>query len=130
MNLEQAFHQRWSQVTALESLLPAARVTTGQARDTAFPCATLEVGPIRSALPTNEGPAIRVAEVRVNVRHEGYSAAKAIVEALRDGFDGATLELPGSAHSARLRHVADSNRQQDDGAWHWTVEFEAKTHLV
>ena len=129
MNLEQAIHAHWAADAELDALLPVARLTTGRG-GTAAPHATLLIRAIRSALPTNQGPALREMAVRVTVWHDRYADTKTIAERIRERFDGALLALSPSGRIARLCHEADSIRQHDDGHWQWTVDFKARVcHL-
>jgi hypothetical protein len=126
VNLEQAIHEHWADCAALESLLPAERLTTGRTRSGTPPYATIEPRVIRSQFPTNEGPAASETNFRIHVWHIAYDEARAIAEQIRAAFDGATLELAGSDQLARLRHATDSIRQHADGVWQWTIDFAAR----
>lgn len=126
MNLEQAIHERWASYSGLESLLSAERLTTGRTRSGTPPYATLEVRTVRSQLPTSQGPATTEIALRVNLWHDTYDEARAIVEQIREALDGASLELTGSDEVARLRHATDSIRQHPDGLWQWSVDFVAR----
>ena len=128
MNLEQAIHEHWAAAVELDALLPVALLTTGRG-GAAAPRATLLIRTVRSTLPTNEGPALREMSVRFDLWHDRYADAKSIAGLIRERFDGASLAMPPAGRVARLRHVADSTRQHDDGQWQWTVDFTATSRL-
>ena len=66
----------------------------------------------------------------IDVWHDDYDEARAIVVQVKEAFDGVTLELSASGRIARLRHVADSVRQHADGLWQWTADWEARICLL
>ena len=72
VNLEQTIHEHWADSTALESLLPAERLTTGSTSGGESPYATLHLRTIRRQLPTNQGPAVEEITFRVNVWDDHY----------------------------------------------------------
>jgi hypothetical protein len=126
VNLEQAIHAHWAGSPALEALLPAERLTTGSASGGAAPYVTLRVRAIRPELPTNGGPAAEEASLRIDVWHERYDEARAIVEQLRAAFDGASLAVDDPEGVARVRHVGVAIEQHADGLWQWSVDFTAR----
>ncbi|MBN1590951.1 MAG: hypothetical protein JW888_15665 [Pirellulales bacterium] len=130
MNLEQAIHEHWAESTALESLLSASRLTTGQSCTGIRPYATLQLRTLRRRLPTNQGAALEERGVRLSLWHDRYDEIREVAEQVRETFDGATLVVTESDRTARLRHAADSIKQHRDGWWQWTVDFVAKVYLL
>ena len=62
MSLEQAIHEHWAAVAALESVLSVERLTTGRTHGGAPPYATLQLRTTESRLPTNQGPAVEAGD--------------------------------------------------------------------
>jgi hypothetical protein len=126
VNLEQAIHEHWADCSELEALLSADRLTTGRTQSGELPHATLEPRAARSQLPTNQGPAANEIAFRIHVWHTEYDSARAIVEKIRETFDGALLALTGCDEAARVRHATDTIQQHADGLWQWSLDFTAR----
>ena len=129
MNLEQAIHQHWADTAALETLLPAAKVTTGRSSSAAVPYATIERTESRPTLPTNLGDAVEDVALRVTVWHDDHDAGHAIAEQVEIAMDRATLTLAGDGQAARLRRTGSAATQHADGLWQWTIELRARVYL-
>ena len=129
MNLEQAIHEHWADTASLETLLPAARVTTGRSSSGGVPYATIERIESRPTLPTHLGDAVEEVTLRVKVWHDDHDAGHAIAEQVEIALDRATLTLPGGSRIARLRRSSSAATQHADGLWQWTIELRANVYL-
>jgi hypothetical protein len=123
VTLEQAIHERWAASQALAALLPADRVTTGRSSRGAVPYVTLLRERSRTALRTNAGDTLEEVTLRMNVWHEDYDAARAIVDQIRVAFDCSHFELAGGSRVLRMRRTGDWALQHGDGLWQLTIRF-------
>jgi transposase len=129
MSFEQAIHEQWAQDAALTALLPAERVSTGQAVDPTRPYATLTCPRRRTATRTNAGDAIDEVTLRINVWHDSYDAGRVILDQLKASFDWRDFPLAEGRRVVQMRRDRESVAQQDDGVWHLWIEFSVLVYL-
>ena len=130
MNLEQALHQRWSNDAALNSLLPADRVTTGRSSLGSLPRATLARQSRRTVCRTNSGETLEEVTVEMRLRHDSFDAAVAVVQQFLTVFDRSQVSLADGAEVQSLRRIQDDCRQDSDGTWQFLVEMLARVRLL
>ena len=125
MNLEQAIHERWAADAALAALVPAARVTTGRSLRTARPYVTILPERAQTSVRSNAGETIEEITLRMNVWHDDYGAARAVVERIRAVFNGVGFALSGARRVLHMRRLSESALQHADGVWQLSVRFVA-----
>ena len=130
MNLVQVIHQRWAADETLRALLPASRVTTGITVDPATPYAVIGQQSNRPIFQCSDGSSVDRVGLRVQVFHESYDAAAAIVDRLKAVFHLAQFPLAGSDKVLAMQRANDSERQQDDGLWQFVVDFDCIVQLA
>jgi hypothetical protein len=129
MHLEQAIHQRWAASAALCELLPADRLTTGLARQTAVPYATLWRKPGRTLFRTNAGDALEEVPLEIHVWHDRFDAAQAVARHICALFDRSDFPLSDGAHAVQVRCDGESIAEHDDGVWQWTILLLVQVYL-
>ena len=123
MNLLEVIHQRWAAATALDSLLPAARVYTGMSADPSRPFAVIFKQSHRPLAQCNDGTAFAAIGLRIQVFHDNHDAAAAIVDQLKAAFDRTQFSLSGNDTVILVQHSNDWEKQNEDGVWQMTVDF-------
>lgn len=123
MNLEQAIHQRWAESEPLESLLSAAKLSTGHSGPGAAPYAAIAIENERPRVRTNAGAAVDQVALTVHIWHDDYNAGRAVVEQVSAVFDRWGFSLAGEDRAVRMRRISQSSSQHDDGMWQFTVMF-------
>lgn len=124
MSLEQALHTRWAGTTALTTLVPAARVTTGPRSDSApRPFVTLTRLGLIGVLRTSSRE-VKQARVRFDVHSDWLSQGKAVAAAVRGALERQSFEA-GGVRVLRLREVEHQEQRSDDGGWLLRLEFAA-----
>lgn len=129
MNLSAILHTRWAAASALEALLPAARVFTGRIPDgTANPCARIYFpGSARGKM--SDKASERATQVRIShwVDEADFGTGQDIQDAIEEAFDnyGAALE---DARLVTLRHdnsyvLQDVSSTSKD--WQFVTQFTA-----
>jgi hypothetical protein len=125
--LVEAIHQRWAASPGLAGLLPAARLSTGASPNPALPRAVLSRQGEQPLAACNDGSAVTLVGVRIEVFHPNFDAAAAIVDQLTTAFDRADFPLAdGSPPGARLicmRRINHAEGQEADGTWRMAVDF-------
>jgi len=127
MNIEKGIHTQWPTLTALEALLPVARVFTGRARGgPRMPYASINV----AGLATNgrgDKSMFREANVRIQVWAEDFDTGKAIQSAVVDGFENAAFDLD-DGHVCDMKHEDSTALQEGesiDSIWQFVTVFSA-----
>ncbi len=123
MNLVQAIHQRWAASAGLDALLPASRVYTGISVEGTTPYAVITKQSDRPWVYLGDGSTIDRVGVRVEVFHDDYDAAAAIMHQVKAAFDRADLTLTGGDRVINVQRLDDSERQDNDGLWRLTIDF-------
>jgi hypothetical protein len=122
MSLEAALHERWSQSPALEALLPAARLTSGLARDDVpLPYAVLLRGPIHARWHTSTR-SVEEIELAMHVYAERLETLGQLAEALRDAYDRRAFATT-EGQVLRMRLHQRHERQHPDGIWYLEMLF-------
>lgn len=93
MNIEKGIHTKWPTITALEALLPVARVFTGRAKGSpAMPYASIVVAAMPTSDRSDKGM-FRDANIRIQVWTDDYDVGKAIQTAIIAGFENTDFAL-------------------------------------
>jgi hypothetical protein len=130
MNLAQVIHQRWAANSALNNLLPAARVYTGLSFDPVEPFAVISKEKDRPETYHSDGSAIDVVGLRIQVFHDHYDAGAAILHQIKTAFDRTNFDLAGSDKVLNINRANDSERQTDDGVWQFIIDFDCTVFLA
>jgi hypothetical protein len=130
MNLAQVIHQRWAANSALNNLLPAARVYTGLSFDPSEPFAVISKEKDRPETYHSDGSAIDVVGLRIQVFHDHYDAGAAILHQIKTAFDRTNFDLAGSDKVLNIKRANDSERQTDDGVWQFIIDFDCTVFLA
>jgi len=130
MNLAQVIHQRWAAASGLNDLLPAASVYTGLSVDPQMPYAVISKRSDRPMARHNDGSGVDAVGVRIEVFHDNRDAAAAIVEQVKATFDRTDFALAGSDKVINMQRTNDSERQNDDGVWQMTIDFQCAIYLA
>lgn len=130
MNLAQVIHQRWAAATALNELLPAARVYTGLSIDPVLPYAVISRPDQSPVSLHHDGSGIDAVTLRIQVYHDQYDAAATIVQEIKAAFDRTSFELAGADRVLFMRRTADSEHQGEDGLWRFLIDFRTTVYLA
>jgi hypothetical protein len=130
MNLAQVIHQRWAAAAALDELLPAARVYTGLSVDPTPPYAVISRPDQSPVSLLHDGSGVDAVMLRIQVYHDQYDAAAAIVEQVKAAFDRTSFELAGGDRVLSMRRTGDSEHQGEDGLWCLLVDFRSAVYLA
>ena len=129
MNLAQVIHQRWAAAAALAELLPAASVYTGTSVDPTTPYAVIGKQSDRPEANFNDGSAVNTVVVRIEVFHDNRDAGAAIVHQVKAAFDRTDFALAGGDKVINMQRSNDSERQEKDGVWKFTADFNCTVYL-
>ncbi len=124
MNLAEVLHQRWAADEPLNGLLPAQRVFTGMSVTPAMPLAVISRARARPAVQFADGGGLDTVGVRIDVYDPSYDASQAVLDAVKRAFDRTGFDLAGSGKVLYMRRTSDHARQEPDGTWRTTVEFD------
>ena len=130
MNLAEVIHQRWAAAAALEDLLPASRVYTGMSVDPATPYAVIAKLSDRPAGYHNDGSAVTTVGVRIQVFHDNYDSAAAVVDQVIAAFDRTDFALAGADKVINMQRGNDFHQQEDDGTWRMVIDFDCTVYLA
>jgi hypothetical protein len=130
MNLAQVVHERWAADSTLNGLLAAARVYTGMSFDPQRPFAVILKKSDKPESYHSDGSAIDVVRLRVQVFHDNYDDGRAIAERAKKVFDRASFDLAGSDKVLSIARYNDSETQNDDGVWQFTVDFDCRVYVA
>ena len=130
MNLAQVIHQRWAADSTLNGLLPVSRVYTGLSFDPARPFAVISKESDRPETYHSDGSAIDAVGLRIQVFHDHYDAGAEIMHHIKTTFDRTAFNLAGSDKVLNIERGADSERQNNDGAWQFIVDFKCTVYLA
>ncbi len=127
MNIEKGIQTRWPTISALEALLPVARVFTGRApAGTVKPYASIMVASMPTAGRSDKGM-YRDPDVRFQVWSDTYAVGKAIQDAITDGFENADFALDDGVVND-MRQVDATGLQEGeavDDVWQFVSIFSA-----
>jgi hypothetical protein len=129
MNLAEVIHQRWAAAGTLESLLPAERVHTGLGVDAGLPYAVISKRADRPLSRHNDGSAVAEVVLQIEVFHDDYDAAAAIMHEIKTAFDRTAFDLAAGDKVLDMRRANDRETQSDDGLWQLTIDFNCTIHL-
>jgi len=130
MNLSQVIHQRWAAAAELNGLLPAARLSTGLNVDPTTPYAVISKEGQTPRSLHHDGTGIDEVKVRIQVYHDQYDQAEAILEQIDRTFHRTSFELSGSDRVLFMQRVGDFENQNDDGLWRFVVDFRVSVYLA
>ena len=142
MNLLENIHDRWTDDTVLNGLLPATRVKTGTTSDVTLPFAVWTRDSQAPVLISNDGAASDNVGLRCQVFHENYDDGYEIAERVKAVFHNVAIQLQGFGGSSSssgetckgdivvsMRRTNDYELQDPDGVWRFVVDFLAKVYL-
>ena len=124
MNLAQILHHRWAAAEPLNELLPAERVFTGTSVVPDMPLAVIAPTRAKPAVQFADGAGLDTVGVSIDVYDPSYDASQAVLEAVKAAFDRISFDLAGGARVLYMRRTADHARQEPDGTWRTTIEFD------
>ncbi|MEN6406839.1 MAG: DUF3168 domain-containing protein [Thermoguttaceae bacterium] len=130
MNLMAKIHERWAASTALNAVLPAARLFTGACCDASPPLASILKQSDKPDSYQSDGSAIDVVVLRIRVLHANHDAAAQIVHQIKKTFDRTTFSLDDGDQVQNMRRVNDCEQQRDDGVWEMIVDFQCTVYLA
>jgi hypothetical protein len=130
MNLSQIIHQRWAVATGLNDLLPAARVATGLSVDPTTPYAVISKEGQASESLHHDGSGVDEVKLRIQVYHDHYDEALAIVEQIDAAFHRTSFDLAGGDRVLFMQRTGDFENQNDDGLWRFVVDFRLAVYLA
>jgi len=130
MNLAQAIHQRWAANAALNDLLPASRVYTGLSFDPVRPFAVISKESDQPHTYNSDGSAVDTIGLRIQVFHDHYDAGAEILHHIKAAFDRTSFDLAGSDKVLNIQRSNDWERQHNDGAWQFVVDFKCTVYLA
>lgn len=123
MSLERAIHDLWSADFRLTSLVPAARLFTGEARGgPPLPYVVLSRFANRPAVRTSERT-IDETRLRFSVWASGLDQAKRIAAEIARRFDRQSFEAAGVVCHVMRRHD-DAAAPQAGGAWRLAADYQ------
>jgi hypothetical protein len=123
MSIEQAIHRCWSTCALLCELVPAQRLSTGQAAaESAWPYVTLERSAVSSGQYTSSRTRVETVPLRFNVWDQRLDRAQQVASRIvakfdRSDFDGADERV------LDMRLAGTSQQQGADGVWQLGVDF-------
>jgi hypothetical protein len=129
MNLAQVIHQRGAAAEQLNDLLPADRVTTGTGVDPTLPYAAISKHSQRPGVIYNDGSAVDTVGVQIEVFHDDYDAAAAIVAQIKAVFDRTDFALAGSDRVINIQRSNDFQEHAADGTWRMAVDLNCSVYL-
>lgn len=130
MKLSQVIHQRWAAATALDNLLPATRVCTGLNADPTTPYAVISKEGQSPESLHHDGSGVDEVKLRIQVYHDNYDRAVAILEQIKVAFDRTSFDLSGSDRVLAMQRTGDFENQNDDGLWHMVIDFRLTVYLA
>lgn len=130
MNLSQIIHQRWAAATALDDLLPATRVSTGLNVDPTTPYAVISKESQSPESLHHDGSGVDEVKLRIQIYHDHYDRAVAILEQIKVAFDRTSFDLSGSDRVLFMQRTGDFENQNDDGLWRIVVDFRLTVFLA
>jgi len=130
MNLAQVIHQRWAAADALNDLLSGARVHTGLSVDPTPPYAVISKLDQSPTSLHHDGSGVDEVTLRIQVYHDHYDQAAAIIQQVKAAFDRTSFDLSGSDKVLFMRRTGDSEHQGEDGLWRLVVDFRCTVYLA
>ncbi|MEN6556879.1 MAG: DUF3168 domain-containing protein [Thermoguttaceae bacterium] len=130
MNLLTTIHERWAASTALNALLPVARLFTGACGDALPPLASILKRSDQPDSYQSDGSAIDVVVLRMHILHADYVAAAQIIHQIKKTFDRTTFDLDGGDRVQNMQRINDGEQQRDDGVWKMTIDFQCTVYLA
>lgn len=129
MNLAEVLHQRWAAAETLNGLLPAASVHTGPGVARTMPAAAITKRTDRPDVYLSDGSSLNTVGVRIQVFHDSYDSAVAVLEQVRTAFDRTEFDLSDDDKVINMRRANDFEEQQDDGSWRLVIDFDCTVYL-
>ncbi len=129
MNLLEVLHDRWEAAAALEALLPAASVFTGQSFDATLPFAVIEKNSEFADMYANDGMAVDSVGVRFQLFHANHDLGAAIIQQIKVAFDRSEFDLSGSDAVENMTRTNDFEIQEDGQTWRFVIDFNCMTYL-
>ena len=129
MNLAEVLHQRWAATEALNDLLPATSVHTGPGIERTIPAAVITKRSDRPDVYLSDGSSLNTVGVRIQVFHDSYDSAVAVLEQIRTAFDRTEFDLSGDDKVINMRRANDFEDRQDDGTWRLVIDFDCTVYL-
>lgn len=124
-NLDRTLHKWWVDTPALESLLPASHVISGEWQDDNVPSTYVTINTTSEpALNTNSG-IVHLGNVEVACRSSSYEHAKAVAETIRDSWNRQTRD-DDEIKITSMRYTETQAEQDEDAFWFFSVMFEAR----
>ena len=130
MNLAEVLHQRWAATAALNDLLPASSVHTGPGVERTTPQAVITKQSDRPDVYLSDGSSLNAVGVRIQIFHDSYDSAVAVLQQVRTAFDRTEFDLAGSDKVINMRRANDFEDRQDDGTWRLVIDFDCTVYLV
>jgi hypothetical protein len=130
MNLAQVIHQRWAADATLNGLLPATRAYTGLSFDSVRPFAVISKQSDKPESCHSDGSSIDAVVMRIQIFHDHYDAGAEIVHHIKTTFDRTAFNLAGSDKVLNIRRSNDSEKQNNDGVWQFTIDFSCTVYLA
>jgi len=130
MNLLEVIHQQWAAAESLNDLLAASSVYTGMSVEATTPYAVISKTGDRPAGRHNDGSVVTTVGVRMEVFHDNYDSAAAIVQQIVTAFDRTDFALSGADKAINVQRVNDFHRQEDDGIWRMVIDFDCTVFLA
>ena len=129
MNLAEVLHQRWAATEALNDLLPASSVHTGPGVARTTPAAVITKRSDRPDSYLNDGSSLNTVGVRIQIFHDSYDSAVAVLDQIRTAFDRTEFALSGDDKVVNMRRANDFEDRQDDGTWRLVIDFDCTVYL-
>jgi len=129
MNLAEVLHQRWAAAEALNDLLPASSVYTGPSAERTTPAAVISKRSDRPDVYFSDGSSLNALGVRIQIFHDSYDSAVAVLEQVRTAFDRTEFDLSGNDKVINMRRANDFEDRQDDGTWRLVIDFDCTVYL-
>lgn len=124
MKLAEAIHAHWATSTALTALLPAARFFTGAPPDDQLPWASLVGWRAAAEERFHDGACVERVEATVEIHSARVEHAQATAEALRRGFDRASIAIEGDDRILACRCLKEEALARAWGHWVFAVGLE------
>ncbi len=122
MTIEQAIRNHWTTYQPLANVVPASRVWVDENNgpdDLPFVVLTLQSETPRTF---SSGDRSYSAVVRFNVYDDDFERGEAMLEVLRQRFDGA--EMPAGNRTILQARYTNKTRQRDEeGVWRWLLDY-------
>jgi len=130
MSLLEAIHQRWAASAALNDLLPASRVYTGIGAELVMPYAVITRLSDRPSAYHNDGSTVTTVGVRIDVLHDNYDSAEAIVSQILAAFNRSDFALSSADKVINMQQSNNFHRQEDNDTWRMVIDFDCTVYIA